>query len=161
MVALTPEADHLKSGKYDTLVHFKNITNGNEASRHAILSSKEKWRLSLIQRNDLFFGSGLIAGGVIASVRTDMDIVIENGQYKRGVAKAYFTSIKKLSLPPGVFDCIPNSQNGTWIKNRSYPVSGRVIGDSVQLEISPRYSSPIVGANHHCPSKTRASNGEG
>jgi len=146
-IALTNEADKLKRGKYKTLIYFKDLTNGAKISKKARLKNREKWRFTIFQKDELFFGDQYIYGGVAAKLRTDIDIVIEDGKYKKGVATAHFLSVKSISFPLGVFNCIVNQKYGTWIKNKSFSISGRVMGNSVKLNISPENAYVV---NYNC-----------
>ncbi len=133
-VSLTPAADALKDGKHEARIFFEDISNNIRVSRNATLSNREKWRLSIIQKNDLVMGSGDVWGGVDARVRTDVDIEIEDGKFKQGTASAKFLSINGISSPPGVFDCIVHP-NGMSIDRPAYSVKGAVNGSSVVVDI--------------------------
>lgn len=125
--ALDPKKRHVGT------VRFVNLTGGKgSTARQVTLSNKEKWRLSIFQRNDLFFGDSYLYGGVTARVRTDIDFEIEDGQYKSGSGKAMFASIKPISYPGGVFDCIVETYS---MDKTAFKVSGKVVGQSVTLQV--------------------------
>ena len=95
---------------------------------------KQKWRFTIFQKDKLVRGNNTYSVGVVVKVRTDIDIEIEDGEYKKGSAKAAILSIKTISNPPGLSDCTVQDYR---LSYTSYPVSGKVTGKSVKLEVTP------------------------
>lgn len=99
---------------------------------------KEKWRLSMYGKDSLLFGDnhggGNVGGGVRVSWKSDIDFELEDGKYKIGQGKSYFVSIKPISTPAGVFDCMILN-NGNIMKYNNYQVTGSLDGANVTLNI--------------------------
>ena len=140
-IALTNAADKLKRGRYKTPIYFEDLSNATKISKKAILKNREKWRFTIFQKDSITRGGNSYFAGVIAKVKTDIDIDIEDGKYKKGIAKAKFLSIKTTSFPIGVSDC---SVQKYWFTNNSYPIAGKVLGGSVKLEVTPSNDYTII-----------------
>ena len=95
---------------------------------------KEKWRFTIFQKDEWVRGNNTYTVGITVKVRTDIEIEIEDGKYKKGSAKASILSIKTISYPPGLSDCTVQDYR---LNYTSYPVSGKVTGKSVKLEVTP------------------------
>ena len=95
---------------------------------------KQKWRFTIFQKDQWVRGNNTYSVGVTVKVRTDIDFEIEDGKYKKGSAKASILSINTISNPPGLSDCTVQNYR---LNYTSYPVSGKVTGKSVKLEVTP------------------------
>ena len=134
-VKLTSAANNLKKSQNTATVSFLNDTNHNgDATRQVKLSKKEKWRLSIYGKNDLFFGDQYVYGGVTAKYRTDVEFEVEDGKYSNGRGKTIFVSLHGISNPPGAFDCLPLN-NGYKFDYADYAVPGSVSGNQVSLNL--------------------------
>lgn len=149
VVALTKNADALKVGSHEATIRFDNRTFGGTDTRKAVLSDNQMWRVTIFQRNDLFFGSARLYGGMTARLRTDIEFEIESGKLKHTNGVAKFTSIKALSSPPSVFHCIVFN-NGNHIVYPNYTASGKLIGKQIVLDI-PKNSYNV---RYHCNTDT-------
>ncbi len=95
---------------------------------------KQKWRFTIFQKDKWVRGNNTYSVGVVVKVRTDIDFEIEDGKYKKGSSKASILSINTISNPPGLSDCTVQDYR---LNHTAYPVSGKVTGKSVKLEVTP------------------------
>ena len=130
-LSLTPAADAIKEDETRALIQFKNTKNrkGN-TTRRAVLRTVEKWRLTVLQKDDLFFGHQYLYAGVAARVKTVLEFEVKKGKYHNGNARVFFESINGISHPPGVFNCSPGTST---ISQTAFPVPGKISGKSATL----------------------------
>jgi len=127
----------LKNGTKVTYDFHHSVANAHcdcTATYRLKLKEKEKWRFSIFQKDSLLRSYGEYHIGIDARIRTDIDIEIEDGKFKKAQSKASFTSIKTVSTPPGLADCTIQNYG---LRHTSYPISGAVTGKSVRLEVTP------------------------
>ena len=161
---LTAAADALGDGRHETQARFRNVTNGQgNTQRKIVLRQIERWRFSVYGHNVRYFGSGQIVGGLRVSWRTDVDFEVEDGKYKRGQGRTYFTGLDSYAKPLGAFDCKSvkgeyldkalTSHPTPYIRYKSYPVSGHVSGKTVTLNL-PKENLYAVG--YQCVTNVKA-----
>ena len=133
-ISLNAQADALDPRKvHRGVIQLTNMTGGQgSTTRQAVLSNREKWRLTLVQANDLIFGDNHLYGGVRATVRTVIDFEIEDGVYKSGSGQATFTDVKSITKPAGVYKCAADTKS---IDKTAFALSGAVLGKTVKLNI--------------------------
>lgn len=139
-IKLTESADKLEAPRQAS-VKFENVTNQlGSISQVAKLSESQKWQYSLFGHDTLFFGSGVLAGGVRVPWKTVVNFEIEDGRYKGGQGHTQLETTRQFSKPPGVFEC--SEYQGTYMNHKtpyvrltSFPVPGSVNGKTVILDI--------------------------
>lgn len=149
-VKFSQTGDNLKKDQNTASISFSNLTNHTgDTSRKVKLTRKEKWRLSIFGKNDLFFGDQYVYGGVAAKYRTDVEFEVEDGKYSNGRGKTIFVSLHGISNPLKAFDCLPLN-NGYKFKYTDYAVPGSVSGGQVSLNL------PANGyeVKYHCITDT-------
>lgn len=140
------KAKGLGPGQRQDTVQFTNVTNGKgNTTRPVKLVKREKWRVTWKGWDTLYFGSGLLAGGIKPYWEVRVDFIIEDGKYKEGTGTARFIKFEPHSHPPGVYDCEPmkgyaldaqlNQHPTPYIEVPNFSVPGSSNGASATLQL--------------------------
>ncbi len=128
-------------------------------SVHAIENSR--WLLTISGFDKLEFGTEKLAGGLNIEWKTLLEFSVRKGQFKVGTGKAEFIGdITGFSRPAEMFDC--QLMNGTFsnrngmsfstphLRYKSFPVTGRVIGNTIQLNPFLEYPGNYYAVLYRC-----------
>lgn len=104
-VGLHDSTAKFKDAHNEAKVTFSDISSGKNTQRKVILKQSEKWMYSLYGYDVVYFGGHDLAGGIKVNWRMDITFIVEDGKYKNGKGRTYFTKIGTYSNPPGAFEC--------------------------------------------------------
>ena len=140
------KAKGLGPGQRQDTVQFTNVTNGKgNTTRPVKLVNQQKWRVTWVGWDTLYFGDNLLAGGIKPYWEVRVDFIIEDGKYKQGTGTARFIKFEPHSHPPGVYDCEPmkgyaidaqlNKHPTPYIEVPNFSVPGSSNGASATLQL--------------------------
>jgi hypothetical protein len=140
------KAKGLGPGQRQDTVRFTNVTNGKgNTARPVKLVNQQKWRVTWIGWDTLYFGGNILAGGIKPYWEVRVDFIIEDGKYKQGTGAARFIKFEQHSHPPGVYDCEPmkgyaidaqlNKHPTPYIEIPSFSVPGSSNSSSATLQL--------------------------
>ena len=140
------KAKNLPPTQRQDTVSFANTTNGKgNTTRPVKLVNKEKWQVTWVGWDTLFFGDNTLAGGLKPYWEVRVVFTIEDGKYKEGSGTARFLKFESHSHPPGVYDCVPlkgfaidaqlKKHPSPYIKDQKFNVPGSSTSSSATLQM--------------------------
>lgn len=133
-------------------IQFVQVVQAGDVSR---------WQLSISGIDQLEFGTQRLAGGVQIEWQTIIEFTLQDGQFKSGTGTSrLLNTIAPLSRPPDTFNCqlskgIFSNRNGMsfstpHLRYKAFPVSGKVNGESIQLNPYLEYPGNYYAVLYHC-----------
>ena len=103
-----------------------------------------RWQLTITGHDQLEYGTQMLAGGLKVEWESILEFGIKQGQFQSGTGTArLLPNISAFSRPPEVFEC--RQEIGTFssrsgvsfstphLRYQAFPLSGKVVGERVQL----------------------------
>lgn len=123
-----------------------------------------RWQLTISGQDQLEYGTQMLAGGLNIGWESILEFSIKGGQFTEGTATArLLPNMSAFSRPPEMFECAQVS--GTFasrsgvsfstphLRYQAFPLSGKVVGEYLQLNPYLEYPGNYYAILYQCSTK--------